>query len=291
MRYISILILNILFVSILHGQTFSEKIAINACDYLDSLDNYSILQDSIQPSIIAAMSKVMMEGTQEERKQIGTVEGMRGTIKEAYDKLPYLCYNVRRLIVENKKSIYYKSSDLQSATKHFEKGNDYLENGDYKNAIKQFKSAIKVDNKFVYAIDHLAISYRRMDNYKTAIKYYKKSLEVFPEGDVALLNIAVLYAFLQDDNNSIKSYEQLKFFYPDNPEGYFGLAKMLFVTEDYENALDNLFIAHRIYTETESDYVTDSEQFMGIMIAKLTELNKKDLIDKKAKEYNITIEE
>jgi tetratricopeptide (TPR) repeat protein len=290
MRLFTTLILNIVLISILHGQTLSEKIAINACEYLDSIDNYNILKDSIQPSITAAMAKVMMEGTQEERKQIGTVEGIRGALKEAFDMLPRYCYNVRRLMIEDKKSQFYKRSDSQSANKHFDKGNDLMESGDYKNGIKEFKSAIKIDNNFVYAIDHLAISYRRMDNYKSAINYYKKSLEVFPEGDLALLNIAVSYSFLQDYINSIKSYEQLKFLYPDNPEGYFGLAKMLFVIEDYENALDNLFVAHRIYVDTNSDYAKDSEKLMGIMFSKLTELNKTDLIDRKAKEHNITIE-
>ncbi|GEO24170.1 hypothetical protein CQA01_47040 [Cyclobacterium qasimii] len=290
MRYFITLTLNILLSSILQGQTLSEKIAINACEYLDSIDNYSILQDSIQPSITAAMAKVMMEGTMEERKQIGTIEGIRGTLKEAFDMLPSSCYNVRRLKIEDKKSQFYKRSDNQLANEHFDKGNDFMERDDYKNAIKQFKSAIKIENGFVYAIDHLAISYRRLENYKSAIKYYKKSLEIFPEGDVALLNIAVSYSFVEDDNNSIKSYKQLKFLYPDNPEGYFGLAKMLFVTEDYENALDNLFIAHRIYVDTNSDYAMDSEKLMGIMISKLTELNKTDLIEKKAKEHNITIE-
>ena len=289
MKYFTILIFNFAMATITRGQTLTEKIAQNACEYLDSIDNFQVLQDSIQPSITAAMAKVMMEGTPEERKLIGTVEGIRGTLKESFEILPSYCYNVRRLVIEDKKSRFYKRSDNQQANVHFDKGNDFMENGDYKNAIKEFKSAVKSDNNFVYAIDHLAISYRHLENYKTAIKYYKQSLDIFPEGDVALLNIAVSYSFLEDDENSIKNYSQLKFLYPDNPEGYFGLAKMYFIKGDYENALDNIFIAHRIYVNTNSNYVKDSKQLMSLMFSKLKELNKMDLIDKKAKEHNITI--
>ena len=289
MKYFTILIFNFAMATITQGQTLTEKIAQNACEYLDSIDNFQVLQDSIQPSITAAMAEVMMEGTPEERKLIGTVEGIRGTLKESFEILPSYCYNVRRLVIEDKKSRFYKRSDNQQANVHFDKGNDFMENGDYKNAIKEFKSAVKSDNNFVYAIDHLAISYRHLENYKTAIKYYKQSLDIFPEGDVALLNIAVSYSFLEDDENSIKNYSQLKFLYPDNPEGYFGLAKMYFIKGDYENALDNIFIAHRIYVNTNSNYVKDSKQLMSLMFSKLKELNKMDLIDKKAKEHNITI--
>lgn len=289
MKYFTILFFNISLVTITQGQTLTEKIALNACEYLESIDNFQVLQDSIQPSITAAMAKVMMECTPEERKLLGTVDGIRGTLKESFEILTSYCYNVRRLIIEDKKSRFYKMSANQQANVHFDKGNDFMESGDYKNAIKEFKSAVKSDNNFIYAIDHLAISYRRLENYKTAIKYYKQSLDIFPEGDVALLNIAVSYSFLEDNENSIKNYSQLKFLYPDNPEGYFGLAKMQFINGDYENALDNLFIAHRMYVESNSNYTKDSEQLMSLMFSKLRELNKMDLIDKKAKEHNITI--
>jgi tetratricopeptide (TPR) repeat protein len=289
MRFITTLILNLTLISILQAQTVAEKIAINACGYLDSIDNLKVLQDSIQPSIIAAAVNVMTNGNDDERKLLGTVEGIRGTLKQAFEILPNYCHNVRKLIIEDKKSKFYKRSSNKQANEYFDSGNNYMGKDEYKNAVKAFKSALNLDNNFVYAIDNLAIAYRRQEDYKTAIKYYKKSLEIFPEGDVALLNIAVSYSLVNDDENSIKYYKQLKYLYPNDPEGYFGLAKMLFIKADYEVALDNIFIAHRIYTEKKSDYIKDSEQLMGIIYSKLKELNKTELFDRKAKEYNITI--
>lgn len=286
-----ILLFNILIFSTLQGQTLPEKIAINACKYLDSISDINILQDSIKGSIAKSMGDVMMNGTLEERRQITTVEGIRGTIKEAYDILPSYCYNVRRLVIENKKTKFYGLSDNLEANKYFDKGNQYLESRNFKKAIKEFKSAVKFDPNFVYAIDHLAISYRRQEDYKSAVKYYKKSLEIFPEGNVALLNIAVCYSNLKDDEKSIKNYAELKFLYPNDPEGYFGLARMLLIKEDYENALDNLFIAHRIYIQTDSEYQKDSQKLFEFISAKLEKLGKSELIERKAKENNITIKE
>ncbi|WP_291862102.1 tetratricopeptide repeat protein [Marinilabilia sp.] len=290
MRTLLIFLLTLAITTVVQGQSFEQKIALKACEYLDSIDSYKILQDSIQPSIIAAMAEVTKEGTPEERKKINTVEGIRGTLKTAYEILPGYCYTVRRLMIEDKESKFYKRSDNQRANLHFDEGNKFMENGEYKNAIKEFKKAVKNDPQYVFALDHLAISHRRMENFKKAIEYYKKSLEVFPEGNVALLNIAVSYSLVGDDKNSIQSYEQLKFLYPDNPEGYFGLAKMLFITEEYENALDNLFTAHRMYIESQSDYAKDSEKLLSLMFAKLKKLNKTELLNRKANEHNITIE-
>lgn len=291
MKYFILLIFTFVIVSTSQAQTLTEKIVLNACEYLESIDDYQVLQDSIRPSITAAVAEVIMEDTSQEKEIIGTVEGIRGVLSESLKILPDYCYNVRRLIIEDKKNRFYKRSDNPQANTYFDEGNKFMEEENYKSAVQEFKSAVKSDNNFVYAIDHLAISYRQLKNYKVAIKYYKKSLDVFPEGDVALLNIAVCYSFIDDVINSIESYKQLKFYYPNNPEGYFGLAKMLLLTSDYENALDNIFIAHRIYVETYSHYVKDSEQLMEIMFAKLTELNKTDLIKKKVEEHNIALED
>lgn len=290
MRYPLISTLIFLSITYLQGQTLSKKIALIACERLDSIDNFKSLQDSIQPSITAAMATVMMKGTLEERKQMGTVEGIRETLKEAFEILPKCCYNVRRLIIEDRRKVFYKESDNFKANIHFNKGNEYMQKEDYKSARKEFKSAIKLDEKFVYAFDHLAISYRRRNNYKSAITYYKKSLDIFPEGDVALLNIAVCYSFLSDKENTMKHYNQMKYLYPNDPEGYYGAAKFLFTNADYENALENLFVSHRMYSESKSEFANDTQKLIELFYSKLKELNRLDMFDKKAEEYGIKIE-
>ena len=289
MKKIIFLLIIILLTGNIQGQNIPEKIAENACKYLKNINDLNILNDSIRGSLTKSMIEIMKDFTSEEQSKMITVEDIRGTIHQAYKVLPGLCYNVRKLIIENKKSEFYIPSAISKANLHFERGNNYLQIEDYKKAIKEFKSAIKIDPNFIFAIDHLAIAYRKQKNYTRAIKYYKKSLEIFPEGNLALLNIAVCYTNIKDDTNAIDTYQKLKFLYPNDPEGYFGLAKLLSIQEDFENALDNLFVAHRMYIEPNSEYKKDSQKLLDFINARLEKLGKSKLFIEIAKKHNFTV--
>jgi len=186
---------------------------------------------------------------------------------------------------------YYKLSDNEQANLHYNQGTAFMENDELPQAISEFKSALEYDPQFVFALDHLALSYRRQKDYESALAYYNKSLAIFPEGDVALLNIAATYSYMMDIAHAARYYDQLKFLYPDNPEGSFGMARMLFMAEQYDKALDNLFVAHEMYKKANSPYLKDSEQLMHIIYAKLKELNKTDLMEQKARENHFTLSE
>ncbi|MDX1373400.1 MAG: tetratricopeptide repeat protein, partial [Nitrososphaeraceae archaeon] len=257
--------------------SIEEKIVIKACSYLDSIDNYSVLQDSLQGSITTAMATVMSSGTDDERKLLSNVLTIRTLLKNAVEELPLYCPNVRRLIIEHKTEKFYKRSNISQANEHFDIGNEFMKNGKFKNAVKEFKKAIKIDPNFVYAIDHLAISYRQQNKYKKAVKVYKESLEIFPEANIALMNLAVCYSLLNEEEKAIKCYEDLKYYHPNNPEGYFGLAKLSFLKKEYEKALDNIFIAHKLYVASNSEYLTDSKKLISYLYSQLSKEDKLEL--------------
>jgi tetratricopeptide (TPR) repeat protein len=287
--FLVVLLLNLFIVPLTSGQSLTEKIASKACEYLESVDDFQVLQDSIQPSIVAAMSEIMVNGTAQERELISTSGGIKEILRESLEILPSYCNNVRSLILEDKKNTFYRRSENPQANSHFDKGNELMEKGNFKKAIKQFESAVEYDSNFVFAIDHLAISHRRLEEFTTAITYYKQSLDIYPEGDLALMNLAVLYSFLEDYDKSIENYALLKDLYPDNPEGYFGLARVYLLTEDFENSLDNLFISYIMYSASNSPYLKDAEQLLSKIYGRLQELNKTDILDKIAKAHDITI--
>ena len=60
-------------------------------------------------------------------------------------------------------------------------------------AAEYFLKAIKIEPKFVQAIDNLGKVYRILEKYDLAEKYYKKSIEIFPNGSTAHQNLAVVY--------------------------------------------------------------------------------------------------
>ncbi|MEI7727099.1 MAG: tetratricopeptide repeat protein [Bacteroidota bacterium] len=291
MRIISILIILFSLTCAIQAQSVQESIAKKACNCLASVVTLSELEDSLQNCITNAMADQLSDGSFDENKALTTVEGIQGTYKSIREILLSICFNVRKLIVEEKKKKHYKISADSLAREHYLRGNDFMEAGDYKNSTKEFQMAVKLDPGFVYAIDHLAISYRRQDDFKKAIKYYKQSLDVFPEGDLALLNIAVAYSFLEDYDHSLDFYSKLIFLYQDDPEGYFGAGKVYFLKSDYEKALDNLFTAHRMYLNTNSEYSKDSEKLISLVYSAMKKQNKLDLFETKSKEYNIQMKE
>jgi len=275
----------------LHAQSIPEKIAIRACDCLYSYDTYDQLKDSLKHCVSSATAYYMTNGPVEDQEYLKSFQGALKTLTEVFDMLPSNCYHLRHLMIEEKKKQYYTFSAISSANKHYEKGNDFIDKGDFSNSIMEFNEAIKIDNSFVNALDNLGLSYRCQGNYKEAVKSYRKSLEIFPEGDVALLNIAVAYSLLKDNKNSLKYYKELIFYYRDNPEGYFGCGKILFLKSDYENALENIFIAHKIYTQTNSEYLKDSETMIRLIYFEMKDKKKLDIFNEKAKKYNIIIAE
>lgn len=275
----------------LHSQSIYDKIADASCPCLDLIESYEELLDSANSCIAGGIELLYDNFTQEEQKQLSTVNGMNETFSKVGEIISQHCYNVRHLIVEEKTRIFDNLSSDSVANNYYYQGSEFLENGEYENAIKEFKSAVAIDKTFAYAYDNIGISYRRLDEYKKAVKYYKKSLYIFPEGQVALLNIAVAYTFLEDYDEALINYEYLKYLYNDYPEGYFGAGKILYLQSDYEKALENLFIAHRMYAETGSEYIKDSEQLISLIY---NELKKKDMLDvfnKVAEEYNISVTE
>lgn len=289
MKRINILIISLISLVICRAQNISERVTFIACDCLDSIETYQQLEDSINSCISKAMVDVMNECKSDEKKEFSTVEGMTGIANNVNEMLPSYCYNVRRLMIKEKEKNYYKLSDDPSANEYYAKGNELMNAGDYENSIKEFKKAIAIDKNFIYAYDHLAISYRRNEEYKKAIKYYQNSLDIYPEGSVAILNIAVAYSFIKDYNNSLKYYNSLKFLYQDDPEGYFGAAKILFIKSEYEDALENIFKAYHMYLDSNSEYIKDCEGLIGMMYSELKKIDKLDIFMEKAKKFNINI--
>jgi len=286
-----IVILNLILILTLNlkSQTLNEKIVYKACECLDSLKTIAAIEDSLQSCINNSMAYIMLDGTDEEKKILGSAEGIINTVSECKDLIILKCAHIKDIFVQEQLEQYYCESENKTANLHYEKGTKLMYDEDYNKAIKELKKAIKIDDKFVFAYDHLAVSYRQKEKYKKAIEYYKKSLEICPVGDMALMNIAVVYSILEDYDNSLSYYNLLKFYHSTNPEGYFGAGKILFLQSDYENALANVFTAHIMYNNSGSDYIKDSEKLIKIIYADMKENDRLDLFWEVAKRYKINI--
>ncbi len=209
---------------------------------------------------------------------------------EVYQRLYETCPAIAFFSSE-KQAQFYALSKSKEANEHYNKGNSLLNQQNYKKAIQEFQKAMEYDHQFVFALDHISLCYRKLGDLEESIKYNQKSLDIYPEGDIALTNRAAIYSFQKDYPQALKYYKQLAAFHPNNPEGYYGQADICLKTKDYETGLKNLSIAHKLYQETNSPYLKDTEKLIVYYKNDMTADKKEDLFNQKIKEYNLKVTE
>jgi len=275
--------------SAIHAQTIEEKIASKACECLKTKTN--ITRDVYVDCLTSNMSElVLTDKDQKIRESINTVDGIQNMILKSEALVSKKCPDLVPQVTESKEDTFYSKSKNKNAQNAYKIGQDFMNQEKYKLAVESFQLAIKEDPNFVLALDDMAVSYRQLDDYDNAIKYYKRSLEIYPEGSFALMNIGVVYTFKSDYKTAISYYEKLIQYHPDNAEGYFGAGKNYFLLKEDEKALDNMFIAHRIYTNENSEYSKDSEKLLAGIYQKMKSENKEDVFKKIAEKNNIKID-
>lgn len=288
MKIIYTLILLIL-TTLINAQDIPKKVAMEICNCVDTIANMDSLEARVNRCAPEAFETVLETLSDEAQEAYSADNAVDETMNKAMESLLSVCPKIRNFILVERKNQFYKLSSSEEANRYYEDGNKLFGKEDYKGALRDYSKAIKKDPSFIYAIDNIALTYRKLGDTKKAIKFYSKSLEVYPEGSFALQNIAFAYSVSNDLKSAIVCYQKLAFFYPDNPEGYFGMAKIYTMAGEYEEALDYVFAAHRIYSMNKSDYLKDSEKLISVIYNKLKEANKLELFERKAKEYGINI--
>ncbi|WP_433834423.1 tetratricopeptide repeat protein [Flavobacterium anhuiense] len=273
----------------LNAQTVEEKIAAKACECLEK--SSKITEEVFRDCLTNTMSEMILTDKDPKvRESMNTVEGIQGMFLRIHGVIEKKCPNLIPELNQNKDDVFYSESKNKKAQNSYIIGKDFMREKNYKIAIENFQLAIKDDPNFVLALDDMAVSYRQLNDYDNAIKYYKKSLEIYPEGNFALMNIGVVYTLKSDFKTAISYYEKLIQYHPDNAEGYFGAGKNYILLNEDEKALDNLFIAHVIYTNENSEYMKDSEKLIGALYQKMKSENKEDLFKKIAEKNNIKLD-
>ncbi|MNQ62977.1 photosystem I assembly protein Ycf3 [compost metagenome] len=274
----------------IYAQAVEEKIAVKTCDCLQK-NSGIITEDIFRDCLTSTMSEtILTDKDPKVRESINTVDGIKNIIQKVSDAVIKKCPKLLPQEPEDKTTIFYADSKNEKAQNSYIIAKDFMKANNYKMAIEGLQLSLKEDPNFVLALDDIAVCYRQLNDLDNAIKYYKKSLDIFPEGDLALMNIGVIYTLKSDFKTAIEYYEKLIKFQPNNAEGYFGAGKNYFVLNDDEKALDNIFMAHVIYTNEKSEYVKDSEQLLGAIYQKMKSENKEDLFKKIAEKNNVKIE-
>lgn len=175
------------------------------------------------------------------------------------------------------------------AIKQYNAGVKYFIKENYADAMPYFKKAVEIDSKFVFALDNLAICYRKTGELDNALSTYKKSLEISPRGRTPLQNIPVIYELKKDYSKAIEGYKKFLQYFPDDAEAYYGMGRIsITYTNDLENGVDFMCKAYNIYIKEKSPYSNDAQKNIAYAYQKMKEQGKEELFFKILKENNIS---
>jgi len=175
------------------------------------------------------------------------------------------------------------------AIRQYNAGIKYLNIEEYGVALTYFDKAVSIDPKFVFAIDNLAICYRRTGEFDKALATYDKSLALSPKGKTALQNIPVVYELKKDYPKALQAYKTFLKYYPGDAEVYYGMGRISIIyTGDLEGGVDYMCKAYNIYVKDKSPYSADAEKNLSYAYQKMKEQGKEETFFKILKDNNIS---
>lgn len=158
----------------------------------------------------------------------------------------------------------YNSSESKEAKEFFDKGSDFSEKEDFKNAIKWYKKAVEADSKFIEAYDNMGAAYRKLGDLENAKKCYNKSIELYPQGNMAHQNLGIVYWIEKKYDKALEQYLTMQKNDSTDAEGYYGTIQIYFALNDFKSAVKNAAKTLEIYEATSSPYMADAQYLLGL---------------------------
>ncbi len=200
------------------------------------------------------------------------------------------CKAFRKKATHENKESEFSTSKNSDAINAYNAGIKKFTAENYKDAVIDFESAVKIDDQFAFAWDNIGLCYRKMGKYEEALKAYNKSLEIDPKGKLPLQNIPVVYNYMKDYEKAVVAYEKLALVYPDDPETFYGIGNIYaYAIPDMEKALHNICKAYNLYVAQKSPYRTDAENAISYIFGQMKKAGKEEDFNKILKEHHISL--
>jgi len=102
-----------------------------------------------------------------------------------------------------------KSSPQQLYARiHNNIGNIYFKTKNYRKAIEEYNTAIKMDPKYPQAYFNLGLLYKTINDLDKAVYYYQKAIELAPETAEYYNNLGIVYMLKDEYDEAIKMYNK-----------------------------------------------------------------------------------
>lgn len=120
-----------------------------------------------------------------------------------------------------------------------EKGNNYLQLGNFKKALHLYTKALNIDPKSFEAIFNRAVTYSIMGKYKKAINDYSKCIYYYPEYVQAYNNRGYIFTTIDEKQKALKDFDKAIKEKPDFAEAYLGRGALYFLEDEIDKALSD----------------------------------------------------
>lgn len=150
---------------------------------------------------------------------------------------------IDKISLQNKKNI---------AVTHLLSGIEHYEKKEFKEAIEEYKNAIKIDPKLTSAYNNKGNAHYRQHHYSEAIAAYKKAIEIEPKYFIAYYNMATAYYGLKKYNESILVLKKAIEINPESISAKIFLAEAYLITERFNDTFtlaDSLLKGKEISTQ------------------------------------------
>ena len=97
---------------------------------------------------------------------------------------------------------------------HFEKGVDYINQGDYQQAIEEFNRVISIDSEYVDAYCGIGIVYLNQKKYKEAIEAFEKATVLGPDEPIAYYLLGKAYEEIMNYEQAISAWNKFLALHP-----------------------------------------------------------------------------
>jgi len=128
-----------------------------------------------------------------------------------------------------------KVSDI--ALDHLNRGNDYLAEKKYDEALREFEQAIAADNKFSDAYTGRGMAYYWKNNNERAVTEFNQAIKINPNDAKAYNGRGLTYYLMSQNSRAIADFTKAIKIDPNYVEAYSGRGDVYYDKEDYDRAI------------------------------------------------------
>ncbi|MBN1661753.1 MAG: tetratricopeptide repeat protein [Anaerolineae bacterium] len=110
-----------------------------------------------------------------------------------------------------------------SVEEHFQRGNEYTQQGMFDEAIAEYQVAIEADPENVSALTNLGVAFYNVGRLQDAVDQYQRALEIAPNDADIHSNLAAAYVQLGQLDAALEEYQAAVRLDPDLAQAHFGL--------------------------------------------------------------------